>query len=131
MLLVVRAQPAIPRAAALGPGVRLQRTVAGLEVLQRAAPVDRIVRHQGLHNAVLGATLGIVDVAVFLDDLGRHQAEAGLAKRGRLAEKEIRRGLALYAVVHAVLPRRIISRAYRTRPKQTKWKRSKGPTSVA
>ena len=111
MLLVVGAEAAIPRAAALGAGERRQRPVAGLEVLQGAPPVDRVVRHQGLHHAVLGAALGIVDAAVLLDDLGRHQAETGLAERGGLAEEEIRCGLARYAVVHALLPRRIITRS--------------------
>ena len=131
MLLVVGAEAAIPRAAALGAGERRQRPVAGLEVFQRAPPVDRVVRHQGLHHAVLGAALGIVDAAVLLDDLGRHQAETGLAERGGLAEEEIRCRLARYAIVHALLPRRIITAAYRTRPRHTKWNRLKGPASVA
>src|SRR6185295_13565828 len=121
----------IPRAAALGAGERRQRPVAGLEVFQGTPPVHRVVGHQGLHHAVLGAAFGIVDAAVLLDDLGRHQAEAGLAERGRLAEEEIGRRLALYAIVHARPPLRIIAAAYRTRPKQTKWKRLNGPISVA
>ena len=100
MLLVVGAEAAVPRTAALGAGVRRQGAVAGLQVFQRAPPVDRIVRHQGLHHAVLGTALGVVDAAVLLDDLGRHQAEAGLAQRGGLAEEEIGRGLTRYAIVH-------------------------------
>ena len=131
MLLVVGAEAAIPRTAAFGFGERRQGPIARLEVFQGAPPVDRVVRHQGLHHAVLGAALGIVDAAVLLDDLGRHQAETGLAERGGLAEEEIRCGLARYAVVHALLPRRIITPAYRTRPRHTKWNRLKGPASVA
>src|SRR5829696_8105203 len=131
MLLVVGAEAAIPGTAALGAGERRQRPVAGLEVLQGAPPVDRVVGHQGLHHAVLGTALGIIDAAVLLDDLGRHEAETGLAERGGLAEEEIRCGLARYAIVHALLPRRIITAAYRTRPRHTKWNRLKGPASVA
>ena len=101
MLLVVGAKPAVPWAAALGPGVRLKRPVAGLQILQCAPPVDGIVRHQRLHHAMLRAALGIVDATVFLDDLGRYQAKTGLAQGRRLAEKEIRGRLALDAVVHA------------------------------
>ena len=100
MLLVVGAEAAIPRAAALGAGVRLQRPVARLQVFEGAPPVDRVVRHQGLHHAVLGTALGIIDAALLLDDLGRHQAEAGLAQGGGLAEEEIGRRLTRYAIVH-------------------------------
>src|SRR5262249_37862123 len=120
MLLVIRTEAAIPRAAALGLGERRERPIAGLQVFERAAPVDGIIRHQGLHHAMLDAALGIVDAAVFLDDLGRHQREAGLAQRGGLTEKEIRRRLARYSVVHARPPLRIITTAYRTSPRQTK-----------
>src|SRR5260370_32567487 len=100
MLLVVGTEAAIPRAAALGAGVRLKGAVARLQVFEGAPPVDRIVRHQGLHHAVLGTALGIIDAALLLDDLGRHQAEAGLAQRGGLAEEEIGCRLTRYAIVH-------------------------------
>src|SRR5260370_33268629 len=83
MLLVVGAETAIPWATALGASEGRQWPVAGLQVLERAAPIDRIVRHQRLHHAMLDAALGVVDAAVLFDDLGGGQAEAGTAQRGR------------------------------------------------
>jgi hypothetical protein len=131
MLLVVGAQPAIPGTPVVGARLRCQRPVAGLEIFEGAAPVDRIVGHQGLHHPVFGTALGIVDGAVFLDDLGRHETEAGLTKRCRLAEEEIGRRLAYYAVVHAPLLLRIMAAAYRSNPRQTTWNRLNGPITVA
>ena len=119
MLLVVGAEAAILGAAALGAGVRRQaagRRASGIPACAASRPGRPT---PGSSHAVLGAALGVVDAAVLLDDLGRHQAEAGLAQRGGLAEEEIGRGLTRYAIVHARPPLRIMTAAYRTRPRQT------------
>ncbi len=89
VLLVVGAEAAIVGAALVDAGVELERHVAGLEEIAAALPVARLGGDQRLLHAVLGAALLIEDALALLQDLRRHQAEADLAERGGLAEKDI------------------------------------------
>src|SRR5215472_16845972 len=89
MLLVVRAQPAIVRAAECGAVLEGEGLVARLDVVLAALPVGRIARHQRRLHAVLPAALLVPDLVVADLDLGRHQREAGLAQRGGLAPEHV------------------------------------------
>src|SRR5262245_25200620 len=89
MLLMVRAQAAVERAAVLGAALQRERTVAGLQVVLAAQPVGRVGGDEGRLHAVAGAALLVPDLAVADLDLGRHQAEAGLAQGGGLAPEDV------------------------------------------
>src|ERR1700712_2373077 len=100
MLLVIRAEAAIPWAAALGPAGVEQGPVAWLQPAADVQPVIRILLDQRLRHAVLGAPFLVEDLAVLADDLRRHQLPARLAQaRGLAVEdpwhalaREVRRG---------------------------------------
>ena len=96
---MVGAEAAVVGAAVLGAGLRRKRPVAGLQPVLLGLPIGRGRRDQGLLHAVLAAALQIEDVVVLGDDLGRDQAQAGLTQGGGLAEEQIGRALARYAVV--------------------------------
>ena len=90
VLLVIRTEAAIIGTALVDAGVKLERHIARLQEIAAALPIRRIGRYQGLLYAVLMAALQVIDAILFLQDLGRHQFEAGLAQRGCLAEKDVR-----------------------------------------
>ncbi len=89
MLFVIRAQPAIVRAAELGAVLEGKRLVARLDVVLAHAPVGGIARQQrGLH-AVLAAALLVPDLVADDLDLRRHQRETGFAQRLGLAPEDV------------------------------------------
>ena len=93
MLFVIGAQPAIERAAGLGPGLGAQRTVAGLEPVLLRAPIGKIVADQRLLHAMRAAAFEVEDAIVLDDDLGRDGLEASLAQARGLAVEDIGRRL--------------------------------------
>src|SRR4029077_15596942 len=94
VLLVVRAYAAIVGRALVDPGMELERPIARLQKIAATLPVPRLAGDQRLLDAVLGAALQVIDRAALLDDLRRDKRKAGLAERGRLAEKDVGPGLA-------------------------------------
>ena len=89
MLLVVGAQPAIVRTAELGAVLERERLVARLDVVLAQPPIGRVGREQRRLHAVLPAALLVPDLVAQDLDLRRHQREAGLAQRMRLAPEDI------------------------------------------
>ena len=89
MLLVVGTEPAVERAAVFGAALPGERAIARLEIVLAGEPVGRVGRHQGRLHAVARAALLVPDLVVLDDDLGRHQAEAGLAQGRGLAPEDV------------------------------------------
>ena len=102
MLLVVGAEPAVERAAEFGAALPRQRAIARLEVVLAGEPVGRVGRHQGRLHTVARAALLVPDFVVLDDDLGRYQAETGLAQRGGLAPEDVRANLTQGRVHRAI-----------------------------
>jgi hypothetical protein len=73
MLLVVRAQPAVERAAIVGATLKRERLVAGLDEVLAALPIGGIGRDQCRLHAVLPAALLVPDLIAGDLNLGRHQ----------------------------------------------------------
>ncbi len=91
MLLVIRTEAAVERAAVLGAGEGRQRTIPRLQPIAGGLPVGDIVADQGLLHAMFGAALQVVDAALLTDHLGRDQPQAGLAQARGLTEEQVRR----------------------------------------
>src|SRR3954470_8797360 len=89
MLLVVRTQPAVERAAEFGVALERQRPVAGLDEILAAPPIGGVCRDQGrLHTMLLAAFL-VPDLVAEDLDFGWHQRKAGFAERLGLAPENI------------------------------------------
>src|SRR5215469_9258014 len=89
MLLVVGAEPAIIRTALVDLRMKSHWDVAGLEILPTQLPIRRVARDERALHAVLGTALTIEDLAPFLNDLRRHERQAGFAEGRGLPEEDI------------------------------------------
>ena len=131
MLLVVGAEAAIPRTAALGAGVRLQaggRRASGIPGCAASRP-DRPTPGSSSRRARDSAW----------NSRCRRPPRRSWPAPGRGRSRTTRwsgRGrdrARTYALCHRTSrpPLRIMTAAYRTRPRQTTWKRLNGPITVA
>jgi hypothetical protein len=89
MLLMVRTQAAIERAAIMGARLELERDVAGLQPVPALSVVLGVGGDQGLLDAVGVAAFLEIDAVVLDQDLGWHRVQAGLAQRLGLAVEQI------------------------------------------
>src|SRR3712207_433416 len=94
MLLMIRAEAAIPGAAAFGAAGIVEWAVARLQPAPDPEPVVGILLDQRLGDAVVGAALLVKDLPFLANNLGRNELPAGLAKAGRLAVEYPRHALA-------------------------------------
>src|SRR5215471_8260042 len=92
MLLVVRAQAAVERAAVLGAPLKRERLVARLDVVLAAPPIGGVGGDQGRLYAVRAASLLVPDLVAQKLDFGRHKRETGLAQRLGLAPEDVGTG---------------------------------------
>ena len=90
MLLVIRAQAAIERAAEFSMALQRQRPVTRLDEFLAAPPIGGIGRYQRGLDAMLPAALLVPDLVAKDLDLGGHQRQAGFTQRLGLAPENIR-----------------------------------------
>ena len=90
MLLMVRTETAVVRAASLGMRLQDEGPVAGLEVIVAEPVVGNVGGDEHPLRSVCPAPLDVENAAVFDDDLGRHECETFAAERSSLAEKGVR-----------------------------------------
>src|SRR3954453_16911048 len=89
MLLVIRTQTAIIRAAEFGAALKAERLVARLDVVLAQPPIGRIGRDQRRLHTMLSAAFLVPDLIPMDRDLGGHQREAFLAQGLRLPPKDV------------------------------------------
>ncbi len=89
MLLMVRAEAAIPGAAVLGPRLDGKRPVAGPEPVTLRFPIGQIVGDQRLLDAMRAASFLVKNIIALRDDLGGDESEAGFTQARGLAQKQI------------------------------------------
>ena len=89
VLLVIRAQTAIVRAAVMRAALEPERQVAGFQIILAALEIGRVGRDQRLLRPVVGTALQVEDVIALDQDFGRHQTQAGFAQRRRLTVEAV------------------------------------------
>ncbi len=98
MLLVVRAEAAVERAAVIRAGLGRERAVARFQPISLRFPIGEVVADQGLLDAVLAASLDVENARALGRDLRRDQRQACLTQARGLAQEQIGRALATDAV---------------------------------
>ena len=74
MLFMVGTKPAVVGTAKFRAGLEIEGPVSRFDVVLAELVIGNIGGNQRLHHAMRLAALQVVDIPVFNDDLGRHQA---------------------------------------------------------
>jgi hypothetical protein len=85
---MVRTKAAVIRAAMMCPALKLQGNIGGLQIVVATAVISRIGGNQGFLHAMRGAALEEENLVVLDQNLRRHEIEAGLTERRRLAVED-------------------------------------------